>query len=311
MADGTGIAWTDATWNIVTGCTPVSEGCRNCYAATLAAGRLQNHPSRQGLTNLTKDGRAVFNGTIRVNGQWLDQPIRWERKRRIFVAAHGDLFHENVPDDFVLSVFRVAYRNPRHTYQVLTRRPDRLARFAARLCWDERRGDLYLAQHGGRPWLPTVRNVWCGVACESQYTLEKRVHHLLAAPVGLRWLCLEPLLEPVKLGQWTLSEYERKEGTDPLASRAKLDWVAVGGEYGPAARPFHLEWLPRLMADCVAGRVPLYVRQLGGHLTIAGQRVPLLDKTGATFEAEWPYQYRVRQWPAGFRFEDEVPSVEV
>ena len=306
-----------AHWNVVQGCTQVGPGCRSCWPMNTVhqhaanVGRPGISLPVQGLTAKPPHGRLGWTGSVALRWERVDDPSHWGAPRLVTVANHGDLFHENVPDDFVLSVFRVAYRNPRHTYLVLTRRPERLARFAARLCWDERRDDLYLAPHGGRPWLPTVRNVWCGVACENQYALERRVHHLLAAPVGVRWLNLEPLLEPVKIGQWTLSEYERKEGTDPLASRAKLDWVTVGGEYGPAARPFHLEWLPRLMADCTAGRVPLYVRQLGGHLMIAGQRVPLLDKTGATFEAEWPYQYRVRQWPAGFRPEDETHAVEV
>ncbi|TMV83805.1 DUF5131 family protein [Thioclava sp. BHET1] len=125
MADKTSIEWTDATWNPITGCTLVSKGCRNCYAATLAAGRLRNHPSRIGLARRNAEGEARFTGEVRFNGQWLDQPIRWRRPRRIFVCAHGDLFHEGVPDNWIDEVFAVMALAPHHTFQILTKRPAR------------------------------------------------------------------------------------------------------------------------------------------------------------------------------------------
>ena len=107
MADNSSIEWTDATWNPVTGCTLVSDGCTNCYAAQLAATRLKHHPSRKGLARLNAAGVAKFTGEVRFNEPWLDQPLRWRRPRRIFVCAHGDLFHESVPDEWIDRVFAV------------------------------------------------------------------------------------------------------------------------------------------------------------------------------------------------------------
>lgn len=124
MADHTHIEWTDATWNPITGCSVVSAGCKHCYAMKLAGTRLQHHPSRAGLTTETKAG-PVWNGQVRLNEDWLDQPLRWRRPRRIFVCAHGDLFHENVPDEWIDRVFAVMMLAPWHTFQVLTKRPER------------------------------------------------------------------------------------------------------------------------------------------------------------------------------------------
>ncbi|SDF82684.1 phage Gp37/Gp68 family protein [Thalassobaculum litoreum] len=125
MADGTHIEWTDATWNPITGCSVVSPGCTNCYAMKLAGTRLQHHPSRQGLTMDTKAG-PVWSGEVRFNEGWLDQPIRWRKPKRIFVCAHGDLFHEAVPDEWIDQVFAVMALCPQHTFQVLTKRPGRM-----------------------------------------------------------------------------------------------------------------------------------------------------------------------------------------
>jgi protein gp37 len=126
MSDGTKIEWTDATWNPITGCTLVSEGCRHCYAARLAATRLRHLPSRQGLARLNAAGEAKFTGEVRFNGDVLEQPLRWKRARMIFVCAHGDLFHESVPDEMIDRIFAVMALCPQHTFQVLTKRPERM-----------------------------------------------------------------------------------------------------------------------------------------------------------------------------------------
>jgi protein gp37 len=128
MADNTKIEWTDATWNIITGCSVVSAGCKNCYAMKLAGTRLQHHPSRAGLTIDTKNG-PVWNGEVRFNKQWLDQPMRWSTPRMIFVCAHGDLFHESVPDEWIDKVFGVMALAKQHTFQVLTKRPERMRKY--------------------------------------------------------------------------------------------------------------------------------------------------------------------------------------
>lgn len=125
MAESSSIEWTDATWNIVTGCDVVSPGCTNCYAMKLAGTRLKRHPSRKGLTRPSKAG-PVWTGEVRFNEGWLDQPLRWKRPRMIFVAAHGDLFHEGVSDDQLDRVFAVMALAPQHTFQVLTKRPERM-----------------------------------------------------------------------------------------------------------------------------------------------------------------------------------------
>jgi len=136
MAGSSTIEWTDATWNPVTGCSVVSPGCINCYAMRLAGTRMRHHWSRQGLTNDSKAG-PVWNGQVRFNEEWLDQPLRWRKPRRIFVAAHGDLFHEAVPDEWIDRCFAVMSLTPQHKHQVLTKRPDRMRDYLVR--WYERR----------------------------------------------------------------------------------------------------------------------------------------------------------------------------
>lgn len=125
MADGTHISWAEATWNIVTGCQVLSPGCKRCYAMKLAGTRLKHHPSRQGLTIETKSG-AVWNGLVRFNEQWLDQPLRWAKPRMIFVCAHADLFYEAVPDQWIDRVFAVMALAPQHVFMVLTKRTARM-----------------------------------------------------------------------------------------------------------------------------------------------------------------------------------------
>lgn len=131
MADKTHIEWTDATWNPITGCSVISPGCTNCYAMRLAGTRLKHHPSREGLTAPSNAG-PVWNGKVRLNRQWLYQPMEWKSPRMIFVCAHGDLFHEDVPDDWILDVFTIMAIAHQHTFQVLTKRADRMQDFLSR-----------------------------------------------------------------------------------------------------------------------------------------------------------------------------------
>ncbi len=166
MADGTHIEWTDATWNPVTGCSVVSPGCTNCYAMKLAGTRLQDHPSRAGLTKPSKAGPA-WTGEVRFNDGWLDQPLRWKRSRRIFVCAHADLFHENVPDEWIDKVFAVMTMTPQHQFQVLTKRSARMRNYmVSRSC--------RFPARGVRP------NVWLGVSVEDQARADERIPDLLA-----------------------------------------------------------------------------------------------------------------------------------
>jgi protein gp37 len=237
MADHTKIEWTDSTWNIITGCSVVSAGCKHCYAMKLAGTRLQHHPSREGLTLNTAAG-PVWNGQVRFNEQWLDQPLRWRRPRRIFVCAHGDLFHEAVPFEWIAAVFGVMSAARRHTFQVLTKRPARALEFfswlaeqtkphadwvsqvneAERFCGEpkgnrgaERDKPECVAVHSHmkvalkrpptsmytKPW--PLPNVWLGVSVENQKAADERIPLLMQTPAAVRWISAEPLLGPVDL----------------------------------------------------------------------------------------------------------------
>ena len=298
MADGTKIEWTDATWNPVTGCSVVSPGCKHCYAMRLAGGRMKNHPSRAGLTQPT-DAGPVWTGEVRFNEQWLNQPLDWSKPRMIFVCAHCDLFHEDVPDDWIDRIFAIMALCPQHTFQVLTKRAERMRDYM-RSCTLERLAasvptpsnprmskhevdaritasppavaELY---HCSRPEWP-LRNVWLGVSVEDQKRADERVPHLLDTPAAVRWVSAEPLLGPVDLSGYLRVAGGSFDG-DPLAgafmaqaiedgtgwARPALDWVVAGGESGPGSRPMHPHWVERIRDDCAAVGVPFHFKQWG------------------------------------------------
>lgn len=230
MADGTAIEWTDATWNVITGCTVLSPGCTNCYAMKLAGGRLQHHPSRAGLTRPSAKG-AVWTGDVRFNVNWLDQPTRWTRPRDIFVCAHADLFHDAVHDAWLHSIFDVMRRCPQHRFQVLTKRP--------------RRAYLYLA--GVVP----LANVLIGASVEDQhYAYERHDAMESIALLGWRtWVSYEPALGAVDWSGWEF-----------------LRWMVSGGESGAHARPSHPDWHRKTRDWCVQRGVPFLFKQHGEWL---------------------------------------------
>lgn len=215
MADKTHIEWTDATWNPITGCSVVSPGCTNCYAMKLAGTRLQHHPSRAGLTVNSKAG-PVWNGKVRLNREWLAQPIEWKKPRMVFVCAHGDLFHEDVPDDWIDQVFAIMALAPHHTFQVLTKRADRMRDYlTANDARHRPRKDAVevtgmnmvmegLVQRSKLTSWP-LPNVWLGVSVEDQARAEERIPALLDTPAAIRWVSAEPLLGPVRLDR--ISEF--------------------------------------------------------------------------------------------------------
>ena len=269
----TKIEWCDDTWNPITGCTLVSEGCRHCYAARLAATRMKNHPSRAGLARLNAAGEAKFTGEVRLNEGWLDQPLRWRRPRRIFVCAHGDLFHEAVPDEWIDRVFAVMALAPQHTFQVLTKRPERSATYLARRddrgripandyaalmamtgCWSTPALDLHA-------W--PLTNVWLGTSVEDQATADERIPHLLAAPAAVRFLSAEPLLGRVDIRRWLRPRQSKHEGGGWTTDFNQVGWIIVGGESGRGARPMHPDWARHLRDQCVAAGVPFFFKQWG------------------------------------------------
>ena len=249
MADHSKIEWTDATWNIITGCSVVSPGCTNCYAMRLAGTRLRHHPSREGLTDPSKAG-PIWNGQVRFNEQWLDQPLRWTRPRMVFVCAHGDLFHESVPDAWIDAVFAVMAMAPQHVFQVLTKRTSRMRRYIKTLS-KEPADRLHHAAveagftdeagcavanwingfsrwttappdenplDGSQPRWP-LPNVWLGFSAEDQARFDERWPHVapLAESGWLTWLSAEPLLGDLDItaGLWNFKPCGDCPSPDP------------------------------------------------------------------------------------------------
>ena len=238
MSDKTKIEWTDATWNPVTGCTKVSEGCDHCYAETIA--------HRFAGTAAYPNG---FDVTLRP--ERLDQPLRWQRPRRIFVNSMSDLFHKDVPDEYIARVFAVMALAPHHTFQVLTKRPGRMRSLlnsqAFRQALDEELWGYGVAETA---W--PLPNVWLGTSVENQKWADVRIPQLLATPAAVRFLSCEPLLGPVDLFAWNIDR------------GARVDWVIVGGESGPHARPMHPDWARHLRDDCLTAGIAFHFKQWGG-----------------------------------------------
>ena len=234
MAD-TLIEWTDATWNPVAGCTVLSPGCTNCYAMRMAA-RLNAIGMKKyhGLTR--KSGRrAVWTGKIRLDRDGLAAPARWRKPRRIFVNSMSDLFHEAVPERFVAEVWDVMKATPRHTYQILTKRPDRMAQLTASL--------------------PELANVWLGTSVENADFLY-RIDDLRNVRAVVRFISFEPLL-----------------GSVAAVDLSRIHWAIVGGESGPRSRPMLEEWVDEIEAACRDFGTAFFFKQWGGVRKVATGRI--------------------------------------
>lgn len=225
MSDKSAIEWTDSTWNPVTGCTKVSPGCAHCYAEAITLRFKRGGPFLPGQSE------------IKLHGDRLKLPISWKAPRRIFVNSMSDLFHDEVPLDFIAEVFDIMERANHHTFQVLTKRHDRLLEVYEEL-----------------PWPP---NVWMGVSVENQYWADRRIPNLIQVPAAVRFLSAEPLLKAL-----TLSSYLKD-----------IDWVIVGGESGPRARPVEEKWVLDIRDECVANDVPFFFKQWGGKTSKSGGRM--------------------------------------
>lgn len=229
MANGTAIEWTEATWNPIAGCTMLSPGCTNCYAMRMAA-RLQaiGHERYQGTTRRS-GGRHVWTGKIILDEAALSIPLSWKKPRHIFVNSMSDLFHENVPGQFVAKVWAVMAAVPQHTFQILTKRPDRM---------------LGLLR---QPPFEILSNVWLGTSVENAAVLS-RVDMLRQVPAAVRFISFEPLIGSV--------------GRPDLAG---IDWAIVGGESGPHARPMERPWVDEILSACQEQRVAFFFKQWGGR----------------------------------------------
>jgi len=257
MSEHSGIEWTDATWNPVAGCSLVSEGCRNCFAAR-DANRMAGHPKLkkvyEGLTRKAIDGRPVFNGVVRCLPDRLDWPLRKKKPLLIFVNSLSDLFHPEVPFEFVDKVFAVMALCPQHTFQVLTKRPERMREYFAEKVMRVPQISLWGAARllgreatGNAPW--PLPNVWLMTSIENQNQIW-RADELLHTPAAIRGISAEPLLGDLNFG--------------PMLSL--LDWVIAGGESGPNARPMHPDWVRSIRDQCQAAGVPFLFKQWGKHV---------------------------------------------
>lgn len=303
------IEWTGETWNPIVGCSVVSPGCTNCYAMRDAwrKGSNPKTPQYHGLTRKV-NGRSVWTGDVRLVGRKLTEPLRRRKPTTYFVNSMGDLFHEDVPDEWIDRVMAVMSLAPRHTFQVLTKRADRMRRYfdhpltrnrvavvsAKIFAGVEMPKSNPVIWKRGKPWPPP--NVWLGVSAEDQKRWDERRQHLRGTPAAVTFVSAEPLLSGIDFG-------------DDLAW---IDWIIAGGESGPGARPCDVDWIRLTVAQCQAARVPVFVKQLGSCFCderngIAGAALKvdpdvaqiarrLRNRKGGDM-AEWPADLQVREMP--------------
>lgn len=348
--DMTSIEWTDEVWNPVTGCSRVSEGCRNCYIERTPPFRMA--------------GRKLGD-PVQLHPERLNVPLKWKKPRRVFVNSLSDLFHDGVPFEFITAVIGVMAVRPDHTFQVLTKRPDRMRAFFQWLS-DQGGFGRYIRSirpdgdrvipkffdqiarteivNGkkvralGDPWLSVfnaasfhmndgrLSNVWLGVSVEDQQTADERIPILLQTPAAVRWISAEPLLGRVDLdridGAVLGPEYKGISISALIGGAATdtpwhLNWVVVGGESGPKARPTDLAHIRAIVDQCQAATVPVFVKQLGskwfdraasvavrGTVRVVDDGRPMLwvsqrdAKGGDWSDLEFPEDLKVREWPA-------------
>lgn len=282
----TKIEWAEESWNPTTGCDRVSPGCDNCYALTLAK-RLK----AMGQARYQADGDPRTSGpgfALTTHADTLDLPFTWRKPRRVFVNSMSDLFHDAVPDWFIANVFAVMACAPQHTFQLLTKRHGRMRsllnspefhRLIAHVSPMYAGSNPDLAQDYVTTTWP-LPNVWLGVSVEDQKRADLRVPALLGTPAAMRWLSCEPLLGPVNLDEVARSD-NPDGGWSAIASLGHgeqprigvgIDWVVVGGESGPSARPMDPDWPRALRDQCVAAGVPFFFKQWGGRTPKANGR---------------------------------------
>ena len=307
----TSIEWTDETWNVFVGCSKISEGCRNCYAINQAyrnnaMAQAMPNPGRmkyyEGLTE-KKDNRVEWTGLVRFVPEALDLPLKWKKPCHIFVNSMSDLFHECVTDDQLDQIFAVMALAQRHTFKVLTKRPERMVSYLRSAKNRVRVAAVDLGREKSVEhtaiescqWDWPLPNAWMGCTIENQKAVADRAHLLFKLYQGWKtFYSVEPLLEAVELN---LSQYP-------------IDWAIVGGESGPGARAFYLDWARSVIQQCQTAKVPVFVKQLGSnawdkclppaHLAALGLinesycQLQLRSRKGNNME-EWPEELRIRE----------------
>jgi protein gp37 len=239
----TKIEWTEYSWNPVSGCTPISEGCQNCYAKRMSkrlAGRC-GYPADD-----------PFRVTLHL--ERLDEPLKWKKPRRVFVCSMGDLFHDDVPESWIFAAYTTIEKCPQHTFLLLTKRIHRAAEVFNKFT--------------GRSW--PLPNVWLGVTAENQQRADERIPILLQIPAAVRFVSIEPMLGPVDFTNYLPYTYEMPDEwgnpTGDYYTQPGVDWVICGGETGPGARPMHPDWVRSLRDQCQAAGVPFFFKQHGEWL---------------------------------------------
>ncbi|MEE1812657.1 DUF5131 family protein [Streptomyces sp. BE133] len=294
MADKTGIEWTEQTWNPTTGCDRISPGCTNCYALTMAK-RLKG----MGSAKYQTDGNPKTSGpgfNLAVHADSLTEPLRWKKPRKVFVNSMSDLFHARVPREFLAQVFAVMAATPQHTYQILTKRPERAARILTDLCTcgsghppgEHFRSSMEWAATSHSPtYVPGLEhgiyhrsgwplpNVWLGTSIENA-DYARRADALRNIPAAVRFISAEPLLGPLN-----------------NLNLHGVDWVIIGGESGPGARPLDTQWVTDLVDDTRLASAAPFVKQLG---SIWARENNASDAKGGK-PADWPEALRVREYP--------------
>lgn len=256
----TGIEWTEQTWNPVTGCTKVSPGCDHCYAERITE---RFH------------GKGSFT-EIKLHPDRLAQPLKRKKPTMYFVNSMSDLFHADVPREFIEQVWDVMERTPQHTYQILTKRPGRM-----RFLLNDRHATPTEVDEGyelgivpGIAYDRELPNVWLGVSVEDQEHADKRIPLLLQTPAAVRFLSCEPLLGPLDLRRWFALTAMPKQPWEP---DERIHWVIVGGESGAGARPMDIAWAAEARDACVEYGIPFFLKQLGGFPDKRGGVRALLD----------------------------------
>lgn len=304
------IQWTDVTLNAIVGCDYVSTGCLHCYAATLHNRRYLAW-KRGTFPTAPQQYHQPFK-RVQLLPERLLTPFKWRKPQKVFFNSMSDLWHEDVPDWFIARSWALMALTPQHTYQILTKRPERMRDWLMRadeseiqasimaasvdllspLPWRQR--DKYYAKLIDN-WQWPLPNVWLGVSVEDQAAADERIPLLLQTPAAVRFISAEPLLGPVDLGPWVFdwtTLHKWSDGSDA----PRLDWVIIGGESGPHARAMNARWAESLVAQCREADVAVFMKQLG---TVWAKSLGLKDRHGGDM-AQWPadlYGLRVREFP--------------
>jgi len=312
------IEWTDRTWNPVRGCSIVSAGCHSCYAMKQAHRFSGPGGAYEGLTKQTKAG-PQWTGLIRTVPDALSEPSTWKTPQRVFVNSMSDLFHERVPLQFIDQVFAVMAWCSQHTFQILTKRPERMREYSRELAgiepkWRAHRlssaggfvGKFKQSTTGDLAW--PLPNVWLGVSAEDQQRADERIPILLETSAAVRFISAEPLLGPIDLeavplpgaaerwyGLRGVAQPTAEKNSEPddwkywTRRQSRLDWVIVGGESGPKARSCRVDWIRAIVRQCRAASVPVFVKQLGAKPMDSGRKSGLqpgvmLDEYNVRFQ---------------------------